>query len=249
MSGAARDLTHPIRVQNVSRAYGRGQGAEYALREVSLEIEPGEFVSIMGTSGSGKTTLLNLIGGLDTHFTGSIEIGGHRIEALSDRALSRLRSAHMGFVFQQFHLLDHMTSLENVALPQVFDHDRRSEASQRARARALLDRVRLGDKMGAYPGELSGGQKQRVAIARALLNQPSLLLCDEPTGSLDRQTGVQILDIFRHLNAEEGLTIVMVTHEAHIAQMASREIRLEDGVLVSDARRAPVFSSSQESPS
>ncbi len=220
-----------IHVAGLSKFYGSGDGQTTVLSDVSLTIESGDFVAIVGTSGSGKTTLLNIIGGLDTGWTGSVKVEDTSLESLGDTALAAMRNEKLGFVFQQFNLLDHLSALENVALPAFFST---GESDARARARELLERVGLADKLESRPPELSGGQKQRVAIARALLQKPRIILCDEPTGSLDRETGIQVLEIFRALNEDDDITIVMVTHEEHIAQMARRIVRLEDGVVVGD---------------
>lgn len=220
-----------IQAENLKKYYGKGQGRAQILREVSFDIAEGDFVAIMGTSGSGKTTLLNILGGLDRGYEGRAHVLGHALEEMSEGALARLRHESFGFVFQQFHLLDHLTSLENVLLPSFFGP---SPKDGPARAQALLERVGLGDKSSSRPGALSGGQRQRVAIARALFNHPKVLFCDEPTGSLDRQTGESILELFETLNREDGVTLVMVTHEAHIAARAQRILCVEDGHLVSD---------------
>jgi putative ABC transport system ATP-binding protein len=222
-----------IEVKSLRKHYGRGQGRVQILRDVSFSIPSGSFVAIMGTSGSGKTTLLNILGGLDRDWEGEVKVGGRSLAALSEGALAELRNRSFGFIFQQFHLLDHLSAIENVALPDAFSRQQR-EPSAVERAASLLKRVSLEDKRDMRPGELSGGQKQRVAIARALLQGPSVLLCDEPTGSLDRATGEQILDIFTELNQRDGLTILMVTHEEHIAQRAQRVLRMVDGALVED---------------
>lgn len=226
-----------ITVEGVTKYYGQGSGRHAVLKDVSLSISDGEFVSIVGTSGSGKTTLLNIMGGLDRGWEGAVSIAEQSIQKLSDRKMSDLRNQKIGFVFQHFHLLEHLTCLENVSLPGYFG-GAYGEAGA-ARAEQMLQKVGLGSKIHVKPSELSGGQKQRVAIARALFNQPTLILCDEPTGSLDRNTGLQIMELFQELNATEGLTLVVVTHEAHVANMASRIIRLEDGAMVSDEANNP----------
>lgn len=225
-----------ISVENLTKFYGRGDAQTQALADVSLEITEGEFVSFIGTSGSGKTTLLNIIGGLDQDYKGSVTIRDQRLDSLSENAVSKLRSEFYGFVFQQFNLLDHLTSVENVALPAFFTDMPLPDA--RDRARELLGNLGLESKTHARPPALSGGQKQRVAIARALFGSPRVLLCDEPTGSLDRKTGIEILDIFRDLNAD-GITVVMVTHEEHIAEMSRRIVRFEDGRIISDHANKP----------
>jgi putative ABC transport system ATP-binding protein len=231
-----------IELHNLERHYGRGSGRAAVLKKISLTIEAGEFVAIIGTSGSGKTTLLNTIGGLDRDFEGTLRVGDQDVKALGEAAIARLRNRHFGFVFQQFNLLDHLSAAENVALPHFFGGD---HSAPMDRARELLERMGIGDKADARPPELSGGQKQRVAIARALFCKPSIILCDEPTGSLDRLTGLQIMSLFESLNRDEGITLIIVTHEEHIARMARRIIRLEDGVVIEDAPQEPVRPSEQ----
>jgi len=237
-----------IQVKALSKFFGKGAGRAQVLRDISLSIDAGEFLCIVGTSGSGKTTLLNIMGGLDRSFDGTVEVGEHSLGNLSDKQLARLRNREFGFVFQQFNLLDHLSAAENITLPAFFGHKRDAAHStappgERTQARAgeLLQKVGLQDKFDEYPPQLSGGQKQRVAIARALFNEPSVLFCDEPTGSLDRDTGLQIMEIFRELNRVEKRTLIIVTHEEHIAQMATRIIRLADGLLISDQPNTPRF--------
>jgi putative ABC transport system ATP-binding protein len=230
-----------LQVTDLSKFFGRGKGRTRVLRDVSLSIRSGEFVAIVGTSGSGKTTLLNIMGGLDRTYEGKVRVGDKHLEEFSDQKLSALRNQRFGFVFQQFNLLDHLTTSENIALPSYFSaKDASQGTSPLQRAHQLLHRVSLGDKTEERPPQLSGGQKQRVAIARALFHQPSIIFCDEPTGSLDRKTGLQVMKIFQDLNREEQMTLIVVTHEEHIARMASRIIRLEDGVLVADEPNEPV---------
>lgn len=223
-----------ICLRDLNKTYGHGDAKTHVLQSVSLTIDSGQFVSIVGTSGSGKTTMLNIMGGLDTSFTGSVTIGDHKLEKLKESQLARLRNDKFGFIFQQFHLLDHLTALENITLPEFFNRDPKKNIDPTKRAQTLLDQVGLLHKQDAKPTELSGGQKQRVAIARALYNNPKILFCDEPTGSLDRLTGEQIMELFQSLNKEHNLTLIVVTHEEHVAKMASRIIRLEDGKLISD---------------
>lgn len=225
-----------IDVNNLSKTYGQGDALTQVLDDVSFHIDAGEFVAIVGTSGSGKTTLLNVMGGLDGAYTGSISMGAHKLDGLKERQLARLRNEEFGFIFQQFHLLDHLTALENITLPEFFSRNVRDASVSIKRAETLLEQMSLLHKKDARPGELSGGQKQRVAIARALFHNPSVLFCDEPTGSLDRATGEQIMGLFQELNTTSQLTLIVVTHEEHVAKMASRIIRLEDGVLCSDER-------------
>jgi len=229
----------PIAVRNLEKTYGSGAGRTAALRDVDLEVETGDFVAIVGTSGSGKTTLLNMIGGLDRDYDGEVEVDGRRLSELRESELATLRSRTFGFVFQQFHLLDHLTAAENVELPEYFRRadDRDGDALP---SRRLLDRVGLADRADAHPNRLSGGEQQRVAIARALYGAPEHILCDEPTGSLDRGTGLQIMDLFQRLNREDGMTLIIVTHEEHIACMARRIVRLEDGRVISDEPNEPV---------
>ncbi len=214
------------RVQNLEKRYG----AQAVLRGVTLTIEEGELVSLVGRSGSGKSTLLHVLGGLDRRYTGGVEVLGRDLASLDDRGLARFRNREVGFVFQAFNLLDHLTVRENVALPSYFGDGATDDA--RARADEALERVGVRDKADARPGELSGGQKQRVAIARALFARPRLLLADEPTGNLDSETGAQIIELFRALN-DDHITIVIVTHEERVSQAAARVLRVDDGRIVS----------------
>ncbi len=218
------------------RAYRSGAVSTEAIRNLDLEIEAGEFVAIVGVSGSGKTTLLNTLSGLDTQFEGTVRLGEHSLAELSESALARLRHRHIGFVFQDFCLLDHLSIAENVALPSYFGD---LDVEPHKRATELLERVGLGDRLDALPTQLSGGQKQRVAIARALFCKPSIIFCDEPTGSLDRGTGLSIMQLFDELNRQEQLTLVVVTHEPHIADMAHRRIVIEDGEIIEDTAQTP----------
>lgn len=218
-----------ISLRSVNKWYGSGAGRQQILYDVEVDVEQGELVSIVGTSGSGKSTLLNIIGGLDRQYKGTVEVLGSRYGSLTDRQLSTLRNQQIGFVFQAFNLLDHLTCWENVALPAFFG---KSKGDPYRRASAMLERVGLGSKLDAKPTNLSGGQKQRVAIARALFNEPTLLLCDEPTGNLDTKTGLQIIDLFSTLNSDDGLTVLIVTHELRVSSVADRLIRLEDGRVV-----------------
>ncbi|OGD28596.1 MAG: ABC transporter ATP-binding protein [Candidatus Aminicenantes bacterium RBG_13_63_10] len=223
-----------VKLKDVSRKYGQGEEATEALRSVDLDIADGAFVKVVGTSGSGKTTLLNVIGGLDTAYSGTAEVAGRDLKTMSDRELSRFRNRTVGFVFQHFHLLDHLDALRNVALAGFFsDGDERRSLE---RAEEVLVRVGLGDKLTQRPGQLSGGQKQRVAIARALFNRPRLVLADEPTGNLDTRTGGQIIGLFQELTREDGLTVVAVTHEDQLFRQADRTVRLEDGRVAEDRR-------------
>ena len=210
-----------IQVADLRRTYGKGPAAVEALRGVSFDIQAGEWVSITGASGSGKTTLLNVLGALDANYSGSVKLRGEELRGLSDRRLSRLRGETIGFVFQQFQLLPHLSVLENVSVPGFFRPSTRAE--NQARAGDLLARVGLADKRDAYPTQ------QRVAIARALFNRPSLLLCDEPTGALDKASGERVMSLFKALNEDEAIALVVVTHQDRIAALGSRAIVLEDG--------------------
>lgn len=220
-----------IQIENVTRAYVMGARTLYALRDVSLAIRAGEFVAIVGPSGSGKSTLLNLIGGIDKPNAGRVCIAGIEISAMNENALARWRGEHIGIVFQFFQLLPTLTALENVMLPMelcnVFPNNRR------ARAMDALARVGLQDHAHQLPSELSGGEQQRVAIARAFINDPPILLADEPTGNLDTQTSEQVLQLFSDLH-RAGKTIVLVTHEQPLARAASRIVFMRDGRIVSE---------------
>jgi putative ABC transport system ATP-binding protein len=198
-----------------------------ALRGVDLSIARGEFVALVGPSGSGKSTVLNLIGGLDRPTSGQVWINGTELSESDERTLTRHRRQHVGFVFQSFNLLPRLTAEENVALPLMFSDV--PERERQARARALLERVSLGQRLRHRPTELSGGEQQRVAIARALVGQPALLLADEPTGNLDTTTGAEIMALLKELNQEGGLTLVVVTHDPEVAAFADRVVTLRDG--------------------
>jgi putative ABC transport system ATP-binding protein len=223
-----------IKVVEVKKAYGEAKARQEVLRGVSLEVEAGDFVALVGQSGSGKSTLLNIIGGLDSPDSGTIVVDGHDYAKLDDEAQARLRNHRIGFIFQSFHLLDHLSVLENVAMPAFFNENPGEAASK---ARAALARVGLAEVAERRPSALSGGQKQRVAIARALFNKPALLLCDEPTGNLDSETGRGVIDLFRELN-REGLTLVIVTHEERVSQAARRVLRIADGRLLDQHSRS-----------
>ncbi len=219
-----------IELTNIARVYGKGESATSALRGVSLAVEAGAFVRIVGTSGSGKTTLLNVIGGLDSAYTGTAIVDGRDMRAMADRELSRFRNETVGFVFQHFHLLEHLDARRNVALADFFTAQEKVDPLRRAEE--VLERVGLGDKLGSRPSQLSGGQKQRVAVARALFHRPRLILADEPTGNLDTRTSGQIIGLLESLNRDDGLTFVVVTHEAPLFQNATQTVRLEDGRIV-----------------
>ena len=224
-----------VELDAVSKVHGEGARVVNALTDVSLRVDAGEFVAIVGPSGSGKSTLLQIIGCLDVGTRGRCVIDGTDVSTLDDAALSRLRNAHVGFVFQSFNLVARTTALENVELPMCYSPGR----PERQVARAALDRVAMGPRADHYPNELSGGEQQRVAIARALVRKPALLIADEPTGNLDAATGDQILDLFAELN-REGLTILLVTHDPRVAERADRIVSLADGRIVSDVTRVPV---------
>jgi putative ABC transport system ATP-binding protein len=224
-----------IDTHDLWKTYVMGSEEIHALRGVSIGIERGEYVAIMGPSGSGKSTLMNLIGCLDTPSKGSYLLNGKQVGQMNDNELARIRNEEIGFVFQTFNLLPRASALQNVELPLVYAGVQGKERSQRAKA--ALEKVELTSRMGHRPNELSGGQRQRVAIARALVNNPSILLADEPTGNLDSKTGNEIMGLFARLH-ESGNTIVLVTHEADIAAYAHRTIHLRDGVVEKDVRQA-----------
>lgn len=212
----------------MKKLYGDKKARRAALDGVDFAVEPGEFVSVLGPSGSGKSTLLAILGGLDLDYEGQVELFGQDLKSLGDRALSRLRGERVGFVFQAFHLLPHLTVIDNVLAPALFSGDLEA---LRPRALSLLDRLGLGDRGADHPTELSGGQRQRVSIARALLHKPDLVLCDEPTGNLDEETGARTIALFSELHREEKLTIIAVTHEERLSAASSRTVRLREGKL------------------
>jgi len=233
------DLTQPaakpseivIRTDDIHKYYELGETRVHALRGVSIEIRAGEFVAIMGASGSGKSTFMNILGCLDKPSSGEYLLDGIAVSKLSKNELAHIRNQKIGFVFQGFNLLSRTTALENVELPTLYAHISRAEGQ--TRAQDALKLVGLGERMLHFPSQLSGGQQQRVAIARALVNQPSLLLADEPTGNLDSRTSIEIMDVLQKLNAK-GLTIVLVTHEPDIATFAKRTIQFRDGKIRED---------------
>jgi len=218
-----------IRVRGLKKAYRTRDHVNEVLRDVDFEIEDGEFVAVVGRSGSGKTTLINVIGGLDRRYEGTVEVDEQDLRKLTERELASYRNERVGFVFQSFHLLEHLTLAENAALPASFTKKPISRSEARERALEVLDKVGLKDRADDLPTNLSGGQKQRVAIARALFNRPQLVVCDEPTGNLDAETADAILELFAELRRDEGVTLVVVTHDDLIAHAAERCIRVHDG--------------------
>ena len=225
-----------IEIRDLGKTYRRGKQAIPVLQGVNLDVAAGDFFALMGPSGSGKTTLLNLIGGLDTPSAGSIVIGGQRVDRLGGAALARWRAAHVGFVFQFYNLLPMLSAQKNVELPLLLT--KLSAGERRKRAAIALQLVGLADRASHKPSELSGGQQQRVAIARAFVTDPTLLVCDEPTGDLDRASAEEVLTLLQRLNREHGKTIVMVTHDPRAAEHASHMVHLDKGELVGAARVA-----------
>ncbi len=218
-----------VSLTHVTKTYRRGKQAVEVLHDLDLQVPAGDFVALMGPSGSGKTTLLNLIGGLDQPTSGEVVVAGERLDQLSSGRLSRWRARHVGFVFQFYNLMPTLSAEKNVELPLLLTH--LSGGQRKQHVRAALELVGLADRARHKPSELSGGQQQRVAIARAIVADPTLLVCDEPTGDLDRETAEEILHLLQLLNREHGKTIVMVTHDAKAAEFASRQIHLDKGAL------------------
>jgi putative ABC transport system ATP-binding protein len=229
----AADATPVVAARHLTKTYQLGEIAVHALRDVSFDIQRGEFVAIMGPSGSGKSTLMNLIGALDTPTSGELSINGVAISSLDKDALADLRNRTIGFVFQQFNLLARTSALDNVKLPLAYSRNPERQARGSELAAAKLQEVGLGARMDHVPSQLSGGQQQRVAIARALVNSPSLILADEPTGALDTETSLEIMTLFRRLT-EQGMTVILVTHEPDVAAHAKRLLRVRDGRIVED---------------
>jgi putative ABC transport system ATP-binding protein len=234
-----------IQLDNLQKTYFTGEVEVHAVRGVSLEVQPGEFVAVMGASGSGKSTLMNMLGCLDRPTRGRYFLDGIDVSGLDRDALADIRNQKIGFVFQGFNLLARTSAKENVELPLLYARPGLSSREQRERARLALELVGLADRAAHHPNQLSGGQQQRVAIARALVNQPTLLLADEPTGNLDSQTSIEIMGVFQKLN-DRGITLIMVTHELDIARYTRRNVVMRDGRVVSDVPVADRFNAETE---
>jgi len=229
----SKDSKPLVNIRSVSKTFHRGSEDIHVLDNLDLEVREGEFLALMGPSGSGKSTLLNLIGGLDRATAGSVEIGGQRIDQFSDRQLAAWRARHVGFVFQFYNLMPVLTAERNVELPLLLTH--LSKSQRKEHVRIALDVVGLSHRTRHYPRTLSGGEQQRVGIARGIVTDPTILLCDEPTGDLDRKSGDEILSLLQALNKEHGKTIVMVTHDPHASARASRTVHLDKGQLYTEA--------------
>ncbi len=226
---SAQNNGYLVEVDGVEKIFHRGSEDIHVLRDLHLKVRQGEFLALMGPSGSGKSTLLNLVGGLDRPTRGTVQVAGENVEALSDRKLAEWRARHIGFVFQLYNLLPVLTAERNVEIPLLLTHLSRSE--RRKHVETALAVVGLTNRARHYPRTLSGGEQQRVGIARAIVSDPTLLLCDEPTGDLDRKSGDEILDLLQALNRDHGKTIIMVTHDPHASARASRTLHLEKGAL------------------
>jgi putative ABC transport system ATP-binding protein len=227
---------HLIEIEKLTRLYHLGDETVHALLDVDLKVDFGEFVAVMGPSGSGKSTFMNVVGCLDRPTSGAYRLDGETVSAMNADALAAVRNRKLGFVFQQFHLLDRLDAMSNVELPMIYAGEER--AKRHEKAEIALRRVGLGERLHHRPTQLSGGQQQRVAVARALVNTPKMLLADEPTGALDSKTSVELMALFQQLN-REGATIVVVTHEPDVARYASRLVRFKDGRVLSDAKQKP----------
>lgn len=234
-----------IELRDIRKTYHMGEMEVPVLRGISLTVEHGELIALMGSSGSGKSTLMNILGFLDRPSSGEYRLEGRDVSTLSADERAGLRNSTLGFVFQNFNLLPRTSALDNVAMPLAYCATSLSEAEARRRAAAMLTRMGLGDRLDHEPSRLSGGQQQRVAVARALINQPPLLLADEPTGNLDSRTSAEVLAMFRRINEEDGVTIIMVTHDPQVARHAQRVIRIHDGVVV-DGTGAGAFVPEEE---
>jgi ABC-type lipoprotein export system ATPase subunit len=224
-----------IELQNITKTYFLGEITVPVLKGVSLSVARGELVALMGASGSGKSTLMNILGCLDHPTAGLYRLDGQEVSSLSSDQRAAVRNGKIGFVFQNFNLLARTSALENVMMPLSYTHHNIRDREAKDRAKELLNRVGLGDRFDHHPSQLSGGQQQRVAIARALINHPPLLFADEPTGNLDSRTSEEVLDMFQKLNEDEGITIILVTHDANVGAHAKRTIRMRDGLIEADA--------------
>lgn len=222
-----------IKLDKVTKSYDLGEEKLQILQSISLQIESGDLVAIVGPSGSGKSTLMHIMGMLDKQTSGSVELAGHDVSNMSEIELAKLRNQYIGFIFQQFNLLTRTSAMENVLLPTVYSEN---GGDRSAKAKQILTDLGLGERLKNYPNQLSGGQQQRVAIARALINDPAVIFADEPTGNLDSKSGHEVVEILKKLNAE-GRTIVIVTHDLELAKMAHRTIRIFDGQIISDTRK------------
>ena len=231
-------MASSISVQDLTKVYDLGEIQVRALRGVTVDIAAGEFVAVIGPSGSGKSTFMHILGCLDRPTQGRYLLDGHDVSTLSRNALADVRNKKIGFVFQGFNLLSRTTALDNVELPLLYNGNGMRGKERRRRAHDALNGVGLSDRAGHHPNQLSGGQQQRVAIARALINQPSILLADEPTGNLDTRTSIEVMDIFQKLNSERGITVLLITHEHDIADYGTRVIVFRDGKIVSDRPNA-----------
>ena len=240
-------MTERVRVRDLRKVYRIGDLEVHALKGVDLDVHPGEFVCVVGSSGSGKSTLMHILGCLDTPTAGEYRLDGQDVSSLSADDRARIRNEEIGFVFQSFNLLPRTSALDNVELPLLYAEKRLGKSSRRERALEAIRSVGLEDRADHHPNQLSGGQQQRVAIARALMNRPSLLLADEPTGNLDSKTSVEIMDVFRRLNEEQGLTVVLITHEPSIARYGSRVLEFKDGKIDSDQPSAEFALSAEPS--